>query len=143
MVFCHTSTKISHRYTHVPSLLDLLPISLPQPTLQLVAEPLFELPESYSKFPLAVCFIHGIVYICVTLSVHLPFSLLCSHHVHRYIYTHGIVYICVTLSIHLPFSFLCSHHVHRSVLYVCFSIAALKRNSTAPSLQIPYISVST
>ena len=30
-VFCETSTGISHRYTHVPSLLNLPPISLPTP----------------------------------------------------------------------------------------------------------------
>ena len=29
MVFCHTSTRISHRYTHVPSLPDVPPISSP------------------------------------------------------------------------------------------------------------------
>ena len=29
MVFCHTSTRISHRYTHVPSLPNLPPVSLP------------------------------------------------------------------------------------------------------------------
>ena len=28
----------------------------PHPTLQPLAEPLFEFPESYSKFPLAICF---------------------------------------------------------------------------------------
>ena len=67
-------------------------------TLQPVAEPLFEFPESHSKFPLAICF------------------------------TRGIINFYVTLSIRLPFSLLSSHLVHRSVLYVCFSIAALKIN---------------
>ena len=41
-------------------------------------------------------------------------------------FTHGIVNFYVTLSIHLPFSLLSSHLVHRSVLYICFSIATLK-----------------
>ena len=156
VVSCHTSTRISHRYTNVPSLLDFPPISLPippsachrapvwvpwvtlqiptgylfytwyckflcyslhtssllpplLPTLQPVTERLFEYPESHSKFPLAIC------------------------------YTHGIVNFYVTLSIHLPFSLLFSHLVHMSVLYVCFSIAALKINSSVPSFQIPYI----
>ena len=72
----------------------------------------FEFPESYSKFPLAICF------------------------------THGIVNFYVTLSIHLPFSLLSFHLAHGSVLYVCFSFAALKINSSVPSLQIPYICVS-
>ena len=109
VVFCHSSTRISHRYTHVPSLPDIPPISLPAPP---VAEPLSEFPESHSKFLLAIYF------------------------------THGIVSIYVTLSIHLPFSLLSSPHVHRSVFYVCFSTAALKINSSVPSLQIPYICVS-
>ena len=46
--------------------------------LQLISEPLFEFPESYSKFPLAICFIYGIVNFYVMLSIHLPFSLLPS-----------------------------------------------------------------
>ena len=72
----------------------------------------FEFPESHRKFPLAICF------------------------------THGIVNFYVTLSIHLPFSLLSSHLVRISVLYVYFSITALKINSSVPSLQIPYICVS-
>ena len=55
-------------------------------------------PWVYSKFQLAICF------------------------------THGTVNFYVTLSTHLPFSLLSSHFVHRSVLYVHFSIAALKVN---------------
>ena len=73
MVFCLTSTRISHRYTHVSSLLDL-------PTLQSVTEPLFEFPESYSKFPLAICLTHGIANFYVTLSIHLPSPLLSPPH---------------------------------------------------------------
>ena len=34
--FCHTSTRISHRYTHVPSLLNFPSISYPFPPLQTV-----------------------------------------------------------------------------------------------------------
>jgi len=33
VVFCHTSTRISHRYTHVPSHPNLPPISHPTPVL--------------------------------------------------------------------------------------------------------------
>ena len=66
VVFCRTSTRISHRYTHVPSLLDLLP----SPTLQPVSEALFEFPESYSKFPLAICFTYGTVNSCYSLHLH-------------------------------------------------------------------------
>ena len=84
----------------------------PHLTLQHFAESMFEVPESYSKFLLAIYF------------------------------TYGIVNFFVTFSIHLPFSLLSSHSVHRSVLFVCFSIAALKINSSVPSLQIPYICAS-
>ena len=69
---------------------------------------LFEFPESHSKFPLAIYF------------------------------TYGIVNFHVTLSIHLILSLFLSYHVLRSVFYVYFSIAALKINSSVPSLQIPY-----
>ena len=97
VVFCRTSARISHRYTHVPSLVNLPPISLRIPpfTSQPVTEPLFEFPESHSKVPLAIYF------------------------------TYGIVNFHVTLSIHLTFPLLPSSHVHRSVLCVCFSISAL------------------
>ena len=50
--FWHPSTRISHRYTHVPSLLNLPPTSLPIPPL--VTEYWAELPGSHSKFPPAV-----------------------------------------------------------------------------------------
>ena len=54
----------------------------------------------------------------------------------------GYLFYYVTLFIHLPFPLLSSHLVHSSVLYVCFSIAVMKINSSVPSLQIPYICVS-
>ena len=73
---------------------------------------MFVVPESYSKFSLAIYF------------------------------TYGIVNFYVTFSIHLPFFLLSSHSIHRSALYVCFSIAVLKINSSVPSLQIPSICVS-
>ena len=66
---------------------------------------MFDVPESYSKFSLATYFAYGIVNLYVTFSIHLHFSLLSSH------------------------------SIHRSVLYVCFSSAALKINSSVPSLQ--------
>ena len=36
--FCHISTQISHRYTYVPSLLNLSPTSHPLPYLQIIIE---------------------------------------------------------------------------------------------------------
>ena len=52
-------------------------ISLPTPP---ATEPLFEFPGSYSKFPLAICFTHGVVNFCYsvhTLPLLLPLLLPC------------------------------------------------------------------
>ena len=39
MVFCHISIRIRHIYTHVPSLPDIPPISLPTPPFNLLQSP--------------------------------------------------------------------------------------------------------
>ena len=49
----------SHRYTYVSSLLNLPPAFHAIPSLQVVTEPQFVFPESYSKFPLAIYFDAG------------------------------------------------------------------------------------
>jgi len=59
------------RYTYIPSLLNLPPISLPIPPFSVGTEPLFEFPEPYSKFPLAIYFTYGNVSFHVTPSIHL------------------------------------------------------------------------
>ena len=74
VVFCHTSTWINYRYTYIPILLILTPISFPNPPLQVNTEPLFEFPEPYSKFLLAIYFTNGNVSFHVTLSIHLTLS---------------------------------------------------------------------
>ena len=73
-VFCQNSTWISHRYTYIPSLLNLLPISSPIQPLQIDTEPLFEFPEPYSKFLLAIHLTYSNVSFHVTLSIHLTLS---------------------------------------------------------------------
>ena len=70
VVFCQTSTWISHRYTYTASLLTLPPTSL----LYADTEPLFEFPETHSKFPLAIYFTYGNVGFHVTLSIYLSLS---------------------------------------------------------------------
>ena len=50
--FCHTSTWVSHRYMYVPSILNLPPT--PTDASILLQSTGYELPESYSKFPLAI-----------------------------------------------------------------------------------------
>ena len=66
------STWIRHRYTYVPFLLNLPRSSHPILLLWLVTEPLFEFPEPYSKFPLAVYFTYGNVYASMLLSPFVP-----------------------------------------------------------------------
>ena len=73
-VFCQTSAWVSHRHTYVPSLLKLLPVSLPTPPLYVGTEPLSELPETYVKFPLAIYFTYGNISFHVILSIHLTLS---------------------------------------------------------------------
>jgi len=82
MVFCHTSTRISHRYTHVPFFPDLPPIPLP-PHPSACHRALFEFSDSYNKFPLAIYFTYGNTNFYFPLSIHLPLSLFPSSHVHR------------------------------------------------------------
>ena len=69
VVFCETSTWISHMYTYIPSLLNLPPFSLPILPLYIDTEPLFEFPEPHSKFPLAVYFTYGNISFHVTLCI--------------------------------------------------------------------------
>ena len=83
VVYCHTSTRITHKCTHVPSLPNLHFISLSIPPFSIVTEPLSEFPKSYSKFSLATYFTYGIVSFHVTLSIQLTPSLLPSHCVLR------------------------------------------------------------
>ena len=75
--FLSNLTWISHRYTYILSFLNLPSISLPIPPLQVDTEPLFEFPEPYSKFPLAIYFTYGNVSFHVTLSMRLTLSSPC------------------------------------------------------------------
>ena len=70
--FCHTSAWIGHRYTCVPSLLNLFPTSYPNPPLSVVTEHQVELPVLYTNFPLfyiwqGTCF-NALLSICPILS---------------------------------------------------------------------------
>ena len=102
--FCQTSTWISHRYTYVPSLLNLPPTTLPIPPLYVVAEPCSESPESHSKFALAIYFTYGNTYVSILVSPYIPPSSSSPH----------------------PMSI-------SSVLYVIVSIAALQIGSLVRS----------
>ena len=72
VVFCQM--WISHRYTYIPSLFNLSPISLPIPPLYVDTELLLEFPEPHSKFPMAIYFTYGNVSFHVTLAIHLTLS---------------------------------------------------------------------
>ena len=77
--FCHISPWISHRYTYVHSLRN----PLQSPTLahlfRLSQSTEFELPVSYRKFSLAICFTYGCVYFNAVLSICLILSFPCHH----------------------------------------------------------------
>ena len=55
--FCHT-TRIRHKYTYVPLLLNLPPCFIPVSPLQVVTEHPAELPVFDGNSPLASCFTH-------------------------------------------------------------------------------------
>ena len=61
--FCRTLTCISHRYTYIPSSLNLPPTSHLPPPLSVVIEHWLELPESHIKFPPSIHTTYGSVYI--------------------------------------------------------------------------------
>ena len=69
-VFCQTATRVSINIPMSPSFRTSLPYPSPS-TLQSVTEPLFEFPESHSKFPLAIYFTYSNVNFYVTVSIHL------------------------------------------------------------------------
>ena len=91
VVFCHISTRISHRYTHVSSLLNSF--CLPsQPTLLDCHRVPVWVPWITCKFPLVIYFTYGIVNFHVTLFILLTLSLLPSLCVHRsglYVFPHS------------------------------------------------------
>ena len=53
--------------TYIPSFLDLHPIPL-YPTHVIIREDQAELPVLYSKFPLAIYFTHGSIYMLISVS---------------------------------------------------------------------------
>ena len=120
VVFCQTSTRISHRYTHVPSLLNLPPKK--KRKRKEMNLPPVSLPSHSSRWSRSPC---------LSSLSQIPVG---------YLFTYGNGSFPVTLSRPLPPP--PSPCVHRSVLYVCFSIAVLKMNSSGPSLQIPYVCAS-
>ena len=72
------SVKLQHESTIdiyiSPPFCTSLPSSLPTQPLEVDVEPLFEFPEIYSKFLLAIYFTYGNVSFHVTFSIHLTLS---------------------------------------------------------------------
>ena len=70
--FCYTTTRISHRHTYVSSFLNHPPTFQSIPLLYLSQSTGFELPASYSKFPLSILHIAMYKRQCyfITLSIH-------------------------------------------------------------------------
>ena len=69
---CHTSTWSSHRHTYDPFLLKLPPTSHPSQPCRLSQSTWSELPASYTKFPLAIYFTYGYVYVSMLRSQFVP-----------------------------------------------------------------------
>ena len=87
----HTSTWISHRYSmSPPSWISLLPPT-PSHSSRLSQSTWFELPPSYSKFPLAIYFAYVNVYVSVLLSIH--YTLFFPHCVHM-----SVLYVCISVA---------------------------------------------
>ena len=70
--FTSRDTNEAHTYIYIPSLLKLPPTSLPP--LEVDTGPLFEFPETDSKFPLARYLKCGHVSLQVTTCIHLTVS---------------------------------------------------------------------
>ena len=107
--FCCTMKWISYMYNYIPSLLDLSPTPHPPSHPSRSTEHRVELPVLYSMFPLAICFMHGSVYMSILISQFVPRSPspLCSHVCSLYLRlcscpTNG--FIC---TIFLDFTYMC------------------------------------
>ena len=70
--FCHTTMWISHKFTYVPSLLNLPPHSHTIPPLWVATESWVELSVLHRNFPLAFYFAYGNVYFLILLSQFVP-----------------------------------------------------------------------
>ena len=104
VVFCQTSTWISHRYTYIPSLLNLPPT-----------------PLGWYRAPVWVSWAIQ----------QIPVGYLFS------------IWYCKfpCYSFHTSHPLLPSPHVHKSILYVCFSISALKINSSVTFLSFTHVCI--
>ena len=97
-VFCQTSTWISHKYAYIPSHLNLPPSHLPPHSTPL------------GWYRASVSFSWDIQQVLIGYLVY----------IWKYKFPH--------YSLHTSHPLLPIPHVHKSILYVCFSIAALKIN---------------
>ena len=112
--FCHISTWISHRYISV-----FLSPELPTPShfSRLGTETLFEPPEPYSKFPLAICFTYDNVHVPKLLFPFVPWSP-STPSIHKSLLH---VFISITAFVTCWIPFLCSS---KSILYPLNLISA-------------------
>ena len=107
MVFCHTSASISHRYTHVPSLLNLPPISLAIPPFSPSQSPsLNSLSHTANSHQLSI--LQMVMYVSMLLCPYIP---------------------------HFPSSPL--PHIYKSVLYVWSSLQELAVKFLQTSHRLP------
>ena len=88
VVFCHTSARISHRYTHIVSPPDPAPISLPTPPFSLLRAPVW-VPHIIQQILFYTCYCK---FLCYSLHTS-PLSLLSSHPVHR-----SVLHVCFSIA---------------------------------------------
>ena len=119
--FCHTVMWISHRYTYVPSLLNLPPTSQPFPPLWVFTEDWFELPESYRRFPLAILWVVMYMFQCYSLnSSHPLLPPLCPQVCSLCLCLH-----CYPTNRFISTIFLDSIYIYALIYDICFSLSDL------------------
>ena len=120
---CHTSTWISHRHSMSPPSWTSLPPPTPSHSSRLSQSTWFELPASYSKFPLAIYFACGNVYVSGLLSIHS--TLFFPHCVHM-----SVLYVCISVAA-LPIG---SSVPSFYIPYICAAAATAKSFQSCPTL---------
>ena len=86
--FCHTATRISHKYTYIPFLLNLPPTPLHFSRLSQSTQLSSLCPQS--NFSLAICFTHGNVCFNTTPLIRPRLSFPCCAH-------KSVLYVCISI----------------------------------------------
>ena len=121
--FCQTSTEISHRFTYVPSHLNIPPTSLPIPATGIHMSP----PSHLALHP-------------TPLGCHRVPDLGSLHHTADFHWLANFTYGNVYVSIHVTLSF--PPPPCPQVHFLCLHLHCCPAGSSVPSFWIPYVCVS-